>query len=157
MLWVTFMPLAEFSVKHLSSPCRALGCTPFVLVGYIHLLSEWLCHFYIHIIHTCYFVAYYEALVILLLESFSHTRTLMVFRWNLRNNKLPQVSRTLICILTNFNNSKVWIVLICSLIPNTSSPISKPLRTFTNVPTAICIHVTQPFNSLVRSKHLSLF
>ena len=34
----------------------------------------------------------------------------MVFHWSLRDNKSPQVSRTLLSIRTVFNNAVVWMV-----------------------------------------------
>ena len=48
-------------------------------------------------------------------ESFSHQR----FHWSLRDNKSPQVSRTLPSILTDLNNAGVWRV---STRPVISSP-----------------------------------
>ena len=40
----------------------------------------------------------------------SHQHQLVVFQWSLSDSKSPQVSRILITILVNFNNSVVWIV-----------------------------------------------
>ena len=58
-------------------------------------------------------------LLLLFLESFfSHQRQLVVFHWSLRDSKSPQVSMTLLSILTNLNNAVVWMVSIFPLIFN---------------------------------------
>ena len=85
----------------------------------------------------------------------------MVFHWRLSDSKSLQVSRTLLSILAVFNNAVVWIV-------STRLSTSKSSRTFNNllvtvpkVPTTIGIIVTfmfhSFFNSLARSRYLSLF
>ena len=86
----------------------------------------------------------------------------MVFHWRLSDSKSPQVSGTLLSILTVFNNAVVWMV-------STRPATSKSSRTFNNllvtVPKALItigIIVTIMFhsffsNSLARSRYLSLF
>ena len=41
---------------------------------------------------------------------------MMVFHWSLSDNKSPQVSRTLLNILTDLNNAVVWVVFIIIII-----------------------------------------
>ena len=47
------------------------------------------------------------------------------FNWILSISKFPQVTRTLLSILTDLNNDIEWIVVICLTISNSSSPLSK--------------------------------
>ena len=83
----------------------------------------------------------------------------MVFDWSLSDCKSPQVSRTLLSILTVLNNLVLWMV--SSRPPNSksSSPFSNPLVTVTNAPITIGIILTfmfhSFFNSLARSRYLS--
>ena len=51
-------------------------------------------------------------------ESFSLQRFLMIFHWSLSDNKSPQVSRTILSILANLNNTVVWMVSIVILFPS---------------------------------------
>ena len=85
----------------------------------------------------------------------------MVFHWILSDSKFPQVFRTLLSILANLNNSVVWMILVCPLISNSSSTLSKPLGSIPSTPTTISITVIfmfhSFFSSLVRFKYLSLF
>ena len=53
---------------------------------------------------------YIIIIIIFHLEIFSHQLTLMVFYWSLSESKSPQVSRTLLSILTDLNNVVVWTV-----------------------------------------------
>ena len=89
----------------------------------------------------------------------------MVFHWSLSDSKSPQVSRTLLSILGVFTNAVVWIV---STRPPTSkssrpfnNPFYNPLVTVPKVPITIGTIVTfmfhSFFNSLARSRYLSLF
>ena len=85
----------------------------------------------------------------------------MVLHWSLSDSKSPQVSRTLLSILTVLNNAVVWMV---STRPPTSkffSPDSNPLDTVPNAPITIGIIVTcmfhSFFNSIARSRYLSFF
>ena len=64
-------------------------------------------------------------IIIIYSLEFSHQRNLMVFHWRLSDSKSPQVSRTLLSILTVFNNAVVWMV-------STQSPTSKSSRPFNN-------------------------
>ena len=47
-------------------------------------------------------------------ESFSHQHLLMVFHRGLSDSKSPQISRTLLCILVDRNNTVVWMVSTCN-------------------------------------------
>ena len=58
-------------------------------------------------------------------SEFSHQLTLMVFNWNLSDSKSPQVSRTLLSILADLNNTVVWTV--------------SPVLLFTNHPVLVSI------------------
>ena len=85
----------------------------------------------------------------------------MIFLWRLSDSKSPQVSRTLLSILAVFNYAVVWMV--STRLPNSksSSPFDNPLVTVPKVPITIGIFVTFTFhsffNSLARSRYLSLF
>ena len=99
--------------------------------------------------------------LLLLFENFSHQLTLMGFHWNLSDSKSPQVSKTLLSILTDLNNGIVWIVSTRPFISKSSSPFINPLVTVPKIPIMIGINVTFMFhiffNSLVRSKYLFFF
>ena len=97
-------------------------------------------------------------LLLLLTHSiFSHHRHLMVFHWS----KSPQVSRTLLSILTVLNKVVVWMVSPRPPTSKSSPLFSNPLVTVTNASITIGIIVTcmfhSFFNSLARSKYLSFF
>ena len=83
----------------------------------------------------------------------------MVFHWSLSDSRSPQVSRTLLIILTDLN-AVIGMVLIRPLISNSFSPFTKPLGTVLSAPITIGITVTLMLhsflNSLARSKYLSL-
>ena len=85
----------------------------------------------------------------------------MVFHWSLSDSKSPQVSRTLISILTVLNNVVVWMFSTRPLISKSSRPFNNPLVTVPKVPITIRIIVTFMFHSfinfLVRSRYLSFF
>ena len=49
-------------------------------------------------------------IIIIIIESFSHQRQFMVFNWSLIDSKSPQVSSTLLRILTDLNNAVDWTV-----------------------------------------------
>ena len=49
-------------------------------------------------------------IIIIIIIVFSHQLTLMVFDWSLSDSKSPQVSRTLLSILSVLNNVVVWVV-----------------------------------------------
>ena len=76
------------------------------------------------------------------LQSFSHHTHQMVFHWSLRDNKSPQVSRTLLSILANRNNAIVWMASIRPLISSSSGLFSKPFVTIPSIPVTIVITVT---------------
>ena len=77
----------------------------------------------------------------------------MGFPWSWNNSKSPQVSRTLLNILSDVNDTVVWMV---------SSPCTNPLVIVSNTPVIIGItnifmlHVFF-FSSLARSRYLSVF
>ena len=85
----------------------------------------------------------------------------MVFHWSLRDNKFPQVSRTLLSIMADLNNAVVWIVSTRPLIFKSSNPFTKLLVTVPRAPTTIDITITfmfhSFFNSLERSRYLFFF
>ena len=76
-------------------------------------------------------------------------------------SKSPQISRSLLSILADFNETAVWMVSTCPLIFNSSSPLSKLLRTVPSTPTKIGITVTLSFriffSTPARSKYMSSF
>ena len=58
------------------------------------------------------------------------------------DNKSPQVSRTLLSILTELNNVEAWMVSICPIISKSSSPWTNPMVTVPSAPITTCITVT---------------
>ena len=92
---------------------------------------------------------------------FSPQSQLVVIQWSLSDSKCPQVSKTLLRILVNFNNGVVWMVAFLFLISNSSSVLSKPLGTIANTPITIGITITPMFlnflSSLARFKYLTIF
>ena len=85
----------------------------------------------------------------------------MVLHWSLIDSKSPQVSRTLLSILTVFNNAVIWVVSTRHPTPKSSRPFNNPLATVPKSPITIGIIVTfilcSVFNSLARSRYLSFF
>ena len=85
----------------------------------------------------------------------------MVFHWSLIDSKSPQISRTLLSILTVLSNAVVWMVLARPLISKSSSPFINPLVTVPKALITFGIIVTfmfhSFFNSLTRSRYLSIF
>ena len=85
----------------------------------------------------------------------------MVFHWSLRDNKSPQVSRTLLSILAVLNNAVVRMVSNRPPTSKSSSPFSNPLVTVPNAPITIGIIVTfmfhRFFNSQARWRYSSFF
>ena len=77
----------------------------------------------------------------------------MASYWSLSVSKFPQVSRTLLSILADFNNALVWMTSTFPLISKSSRPFTEPLGIVPNAPITIfrCF-----FNSLSRSKYLLL-
>ena len=92
---------------------------------------------------------------------FSHQRKQMVFDWRLSDSKSPQISRSLLSILTVFNNAVVWMVYARSPTSKSSGLFNNLLLTMPKAPITIGITVTLMFhsffNSLARSRYLSLF
>ena len=78
---------------------------------------------------------------------FSHQLKLMVFHQSLSDSKSPQVSRTLISILTILSNVVVWKVSNRPPTSKSSCPVSNPLVTVPNAPITIDIIVTCMFHS----------
>ena len=66
----------------------------------------------------------------------------MVSKWSLSDSKSPQVSRTLLSILSDLNYAVVWMVSTPPLISESSSPCTNPLVTVARAPITISILVT---------------
>ena len=85
----------------------------------------------------------------------------MVFHWSLSDRKSPEVSNTLLSILADLNNTVVRTVSTRPVISKSSSPCTNPLVTVPRAPITIGIIIAflfrSFFNSLARSKYLSLF
>ena len=85
----------------------------------------------------------------------------MVFHRRLSGSKSPQVSKTLLSILAVFNNAVVWMASTRPPTSKSSRPFNNPLVTVPKAPITIGIIVTfmfhSFFNSLARSRYLSLF
>ena len=96
-------------------------------------------------------------LLLLLLESLSHQH----YEWSLSDSKSPQVSRTLLSILADFNNTVVWTVSTHPVISKSSNPCTNLLVTIPRAPITIGTIITFMFhsflNSLARLRYLSLF
>ena len=95
-------------------------------------------------------------------ESFFLQRKLIVFLWSLSDSKYPQVSRTLLGILADLNNSVVWMFSTCLFISKSYSPFTNLLGIVPSAPITISITVTIMFHSfffssLAMSTYLSLF
>ena len=99
--------------------------------------------------------------LLLLLESFSHKRSVMVYHLTLSDSKSPQVSRILLSILVDQNNAAVIMVWILPPIFNSSNFLCKRLETVLSALITIGIkasHRVYTFlSSLARSKYMSLF
>ena len=80
-------------------------------------------------------------------QTFSHQRYLMVSHGSLSESKCPQVSRTLLTILADFNNVVVWIDSTCPLISQSSSPFTNTLGIFPKAPMTIGITLNFGFYS----------
>ena len=95
-----------------------------------------------------------------ILKFFPDLHQLMVSYWSLSDSKSPQVSRSLLSILTDLINAIIWIVSTRPLISKLSSPFINPLVTVLSTPIKIVITVTfifhRFFSSLARSRYLSL-
>ena len=71
----------------------------------------------------------------------------MVFHWKLSDSKSPQVSRTLLSILTVFNNAVAWMVSNRPPTSKSSRPFNNLLVTVPKAPITIGIIVTFMFHS----------
>ena len=85
----------------------------------------------------------------------------MVFHWRLNDIKSPQVSRTLLSILTVFDNAVFWIVSTRPPTSKSSRAFNNPLVAMPKAPITIGKIVTFMFhsflNSLARSWYSSFF
>ena len=85
----------------------------------------------------------------------------MVIHWSLKDSKSPQVSRTRLRILAVLSNAVVWIVSTRAPTSKSSRPFNNPLAIVPNAPIIIGTIFTfmfhSFFNSLARSRYLSLF
>ena len=85
----------------------------------------------------------------------------MVFHWSLCDSMSPQVSRTRLSILAVLSNAVVWIVSTLPPTSKSSRPFYNPFVIVPNAPIIIGTIVTYMFNSffnsLTRSRYLSLF
>ena len=83
------------------------------------------------------------------------------FYWSLSDSKSPQVSRTLLSILTVLHNTVITIVSTSPLTSKSSRPFNNPFVIVPKAPITIGTIVTfmfhSFFNSLARSKYLSFF
>ena len=71
----------------------------------------------------------------------------MVSHWSLSDSKSPQVTRTLLSILSDLNNAVVLIVSTCPLISKSSSPCANLLVTVPRAPITIGMTITFMFQS----------
>ena len=85
----------------------------------------------------------------------------MVFHWILSDSKFPQVSRTLISILSILNNAAVRMVSTHTHISESSNPFNNPLVTVPKAPITTGIIVIFMFHSFLNSRakprYLSFF
>ena len=165
IIMIVFLPILVLSGYFRSVVPRvvkivSVGCNQ----SFFELFYEDFVSLYKYI--DCVFNACKSSLLLLLLllfthNSFSHERLLMVFHWSLRDSKCPQVSRTLLRILTVLNNAVVKIVYTRPSTSKSSSPFNNPLVTVPKVPITIGIIVTfmfhNFFNFLQRSRYLPFF
>ena len=71
----------------------------------------------------------------------------MVFYWSLSDSESLQVSRTLLSILVDLNDTVVWIASSSSFISNSSSPFINPLVTVPRATITTGVNVTFKFHS----------
>ena len=70
----------------------------------------------------------------------------MVFHWSLNDSKSPQISRTLLSILTILSNAVIWIVSTCPPTSKSSRPFNNPLVIVPKVPITIDTIITFMFH-----------
>ena len=90
-------------------------------------------------------------IIIIIIESLELFTSALAegFHWSLSDIKSPQVSRTLLSILTVLNNAVVLMVSTPPPISNSSSPFSNPFVTVPNAPIIIDIIVPCMFHSFL--------
>ena len=85
----------------------------------------------------------------------------MVSHWSLSDSKPPQVSRNLLSIPADLDNTVVWTVSTRPFISKFSSPCTNPFMIIPRAPITLDIIVTfmfhSFFNSLAKSRYSSLF
>ena len=100
---------------------------------------------------------YYSYHCLFFLRAFPHQRKLMVSNWSLSDSKSPQVSRTLLSILTDLNNAVVGMFSTRSVISKSSSPCTNPFvivpRAAITIGTIVTFMFHTFFNSLARSRY----
>ena len=64
------------------------------------------------------------------IESFSHQHQLIFFHWSLSDSKSPQVSRIVLSIRADLNNTVVWMESPHPPISNSCSPLASFWRSF---------------------------
>ena len=74
----------------------------------------------------------------------------MVFHWSLSDSKSPQVSKTLLSILSVLNNAVVWMVSTRPPTSKSPSPFNNPSVTVPKAPITISIIVTFMFHSFLQ-------
>ena len=108
-----------------------------------------------HILYTCSHNYYY-----LFIRVF-HISDIWWSFLSLSDSKFPQVSRTLLSILSILNNAVVWMASTRPSTSKSSSPFNNPLFIVPKAPITIGTIVTfmfpSLFNSLARSRYLSFF
>ena len=80
----------------------------------------------------------------------------MIFHWSLSDNKSPQISRTFLDILADFNNAVIWMFSTHPVISKSSSPFINPLVTVPRAPIIIGINITFMFHSFQFSSKVEL-
>ena len=133
-------------------------CTERTNINYYH------CHFQVPSFFCFLSRSRYLSLfanIILLVESFSHQQTLMVLHWSWSNSKYPQVSRTLLSILTDINNARVKMDSRLLISKSSRLFFTNPSVTVSRAPITTSITVTFMFpifsSSLARLGYLSFF
>ena len=71
----------------------------------------------------------------------------MIFHWSLSDCKSPQISRNILSILANLNNTVIWMVSTHPLISKSSSLCTNSLVTVPSMPITIGIYFTFIFHS----------
>ena len=86
----------------------------------IHIFQRFIFIFEIIIITIIIFI------IIIFLANLLNQRRLMLFHWSLKNGTSPQVSRSLLSILSGLSYAVVWLVLTRHPIFNFFTPLNKP-------------------------------